>query len=184
MMLKRFPLWIVLLMGVSGCIFSPNKKPPTVTPPPDYPLLINPFSVLDALALAYAARDTNEVKLLYDPVNYTGTSYDSDDQSSLTFRWRDEVNHVAALVRRTSITRVQITYPPSRYRFSDLADPPGWATIQLLQGNGMNVEISDSPTSYFFKSGVSTEFKFIPKTPDSSSPTDTTWKIVRWNEVH
>jgi len=186
MILRRFAaLWLVaVLCVVSGCIFSPNKKPPTIIPLPDYPKLINPYSVLDALRLAYAAKDTNEIKLLYDKDNYVGTSFDADDQSRLTFNWSDEVAHVAALARHTTITSVVISYPPSLVRYSDLADPPDWATIELLRGSGYNVEISDQPTSWFLKADVRSAFKFIPKTPDPTSSTDTTWKIVRWSENH
>ena len=182
MVLRGF-VALALLCLMSGCIFSPKKKPPIVIPPPDYPKLINPFAVLEALRLAYGARDTNEIKLLYDKDNnYLGTSIDPSDGSSLTFNWNDEVAHVAALARHTSITSVTISYPPSLVRYTDLADPPGWASIELLRGSGYNVEINDYPTSYFLKSDVRTEFKFIPKTPDASSSTDTTWKIIRWSE--
>ena len=52
--------------------------------------------------------------------------------------------------------------------------------------SGLRLEIDDGSiaTSYFIASDRETmEFKFIPTSPDSTSPTDTTWKIVRWSEV-
>ena len=172
---------LALVCLISGCIFSPRQKPPVVIPPPDYPKLINPFAVLDALELAYGARDSNEVKLLYDK-DYLGTSTDRSDGSVLNFTKAEEVEHVAALARHTSITHVFLKFPPNKTRFSDGADPPEWATIQMSQG--VNLQIDDSPTSYYLTSGVITEFKLIPKTPDASSSTDTTWSIIKWNEIH
>jgi hypothetical protein len=179
---RRFAAyWLVaILCLISGCIFSPKKKPPTVTPPPDYPQLINPFTVLDALELAYGAKDSNEIKLLYHR-DYAGKSTDQSDQSVLNFTKAEEVEHVAALARHATI-KVTLKFPPSKSRYSDLADPPEWATIQMTQG--VNVQIDDSPTSYYLTTGVITEFKLIPKTPDASSSTDTTWQIIRWNEFH
>jgi hypothetical protein len=47
----------------------------------------------------------------------------------------------------------------------------------------MTLEINDNPTTYSLLSAETFEFKFIPFTPDSTSPTDTTWKIVRWTEL-
>jgi len=180
---RRFAAyWLVaILCLISGCIFSPKKKPPNITPPPDYPQLINPFTVLDALELAYDARDSNEVKVLYHQ-DYAGTSTDRSDGSVLNFTKADEIEHVAGLAKHSSITRVFLKFPPFKSRYSDLADPPEWATIQMTQG--VNVQIDDSPTSYYLTTGVITEFKLIPKTPDASSSTDTTWSIIRWNEIH
>jgi len=46
------------------------------------------------------------------------------------------------------------------------------------------VAIYDGPNLYYVPLYTETiEFRFIPKTPDSTSPTDTTWKIIRWLEV-
>ncbi|HYQ89800.1 MAG TPA: hypothetical protein VEU09_09270 [Candidatus Binatia bacterium] len=70
---------------------------------------------------------------------------------------------------------------PAMQRFTDPSDPPGWATIQNPIAS---LEVSDSTGSHTVDiANDLMEFKFIPKTPDSSSASDTTWKIVRRTEV-
>jgi len=50
---------------------------------------------------------------------------------------------------------------------------------------GFQVQIDDNPTSLFTQAiGDLNEFKFEPTTPATGSPTDTTWKIIRWTEIH
>lgn len=149
-------------------------------PPVPYPLLITPSDVLDALALAYSRKDSVEFDLIYDD-GYAGSSFDPKVPGELTFTKADEMRHIAALHRSLSIRNVSMTYPPARTRYTDLEDLPGWATIQL-SGTGLNVEIADGENVYNLIGGGTFEFKFIPTTPDSTSPTDTTWKIVRWTE--
>jgi len=66
-------------------------------------------------------------------------------------------------------------------RFTDVGDPPGWATILVANPR---IEIDDQPVSYSIDPSAETmQFKFVPTTPDSTSPTDTTWKIIRWFEA-
>jgi hypothetical protein len=174
----------LLLASLTSCIFSPKRDDgdPGDGGHPQYPKLTDPIIVLDALKLAYEARDSVEIKLIYDGT-YIGRSFDPNDQSALPdFTKQDEVDHVAFLHNKSSITSVYLTYPPIKTRSTDLADPPGWATVQM-HNPGISVEINDSPTTYNLAPAVGTfEFKFIPTTPDSTSPTDTTWKIVRWTE--
>ena len=149
-----------------------------------YPKLSSPFNVLAALETAYECRDSVEFKLLYDSL-YVGRTFDQRDPGNpgqYTFNKADEVRHVASLAKNPSVT-IDLTYPPVLTRVTDLSDPPGWATIQT---SGLRLEIDDGSiaTSYFIASDRETmEFKFIPTSPDSTSPTDTTWKIVRWSEV-
>jgi len=185
MIRRRFAasyLITVSLCALAGCIFSPARKPPIVKVPHPYPILSNPFLVLDALQQDYEGRDSNEVKLLYDKDNYQGTSIDASDQSTYNTRWADEVEHVAALARSTTITQVAFTFPTSQTRFTDVSDPPGWATIQV---QGLHIQIDDGQVSHLlYETGVTNEFKFVPHAPDASSSTDTTWKIIRWTEVH
>jgi hypothetical protein len=170
------------LCAFSGCIFSPPKKPPQIKPPVIYPVLAYPASVLEALSMAYAAKDSDEIKLLYDRT-YIGSSTDNTDQTTLPFSWANEVDHVTALGHHPEVIRVALTFPPSLTRYNDLNDTPGWATIQII--DQMHVEIDTNLTSYaLFGSGETITFKFVPKTPDTSSPTDTTWKIIRWTEYH
>ena len=149
-----------------------------------YPKLSSPFNVLAALETAYECRDSVEFKLLYDSL-YVGRTFDQRDPGNpgqYTFNKADEVRHVVALARQLSITEIDLTYPPVLTRFTDQSDPAGWATIFLP--SGLRLNITDGSTSYFIASDRETmEFKFIPTSPDSTSPTDTTWKIVRWSEV-
>ena len=165
---------------LGGCIFSPHTdKTCKDCGPPVYPKLISPTNVLEALALAYSKRDSTEMKLIYD-VNYAGSSFDPKTLAQLPFTKTDEVRHVEKLYASGSITSVALTFPSVRLRFTDSADPPGWATIQL---QNVTVEINDSPTSYNLLASETFEFKFIPFIPDTTAPTDTTWKIVRWTEL-
>jgi len=175
-------LLFVLTAIPAGCIFSPHKDDgKVIIVPPDYPKLENPFSVLDALELAYAAKDSNEIKLLYDDQNYQGTSFDPVNQNQIPLTWSDEVRHVARLAQTPAITGIKLTFPPAKVRETDLLDPPGWAMIKI---QNMTLELTDNSTNTFFHlvSSDNFEYHFIPHTPDASSTTDTTWKIVRWTE--
>jgi hypothetical protein len=167
---------------VAGCgndhVTRPNPGPPGG----NYPKLINPYSVLDALVLAYVARDTTEIKLIYHDL-YDGSSVDQTDPVPLlvSFTKAQEVAHVSALRRSTSPGSISITQIPNRIRFSDGADPVGWATIR---DPFSSIEVSDTTATHVVDlPHISMEFKFIPTTPAPSSPTDTTWKIIRWTEV-
>jgi len=164
-----------------GCIFSPHKDDSGNKPPPPivYPILANPELVLEALKTAYEARDSVEIGKIYD-INYQGTSFDPADLSSLPFTRQDEIRHVQGLYRSTSILSISFNLPPSVVRERDLSDPPGWSTIHI---QNMAIFIDDRPTSYNLIANGTWEFKFIPTAPDSTSPTDTTWKIVRWTEL-
>ncbi len=171
----------VIAAAPSGCIFSPHKDKTGTgpTPPAPYEQLVNPFSVLNSLAAAYGNKDSVEIALIYD-INYSGTSFDPDNLNPLTFTRQDEIRHIQALYRSTTITTVSLTFPSVKVRYTDSADPPGWATIAL---QNMTFDISDTPTSWNLRPSETWEFKFIPHSPDPSSPTDTTWKIVRWQEI-
>jgi len=176
---KVFLVAVVLLIAAAGC-GSDHKRIVGPDPAPAYSVPSSPLAVLDNLSLAYSSRDSTECKLLYDD-NYVGTSTDQSDGSSLTFSKANEVGHVGALAKIHSITTVLLQFPPGLTRFTDAGDPPGWATIQVLN---LNLVIEDSPTSlYLNNSGEMNEFKFVPTTPAADSPTDTTWKIIRWTEI-
>ena len=171
---------LILLPLFSGCIFSPKKGGGGV-PPPDYALPITPGLVLGNLALAYSHKDSTEYKSLFDD-NYQGTSLDQQDPSAqlLTYTKADEAMHIAGLARSTTVTEVRLELLAAMIRITDAGDPPGWA---LIQDPIVTLSISDSPTSYeVTPTDETTEFHFRP-TLDSSSPTDTTWTIVKWVEV-
>jgi hypothetical protein len=175
---KAFLVGVALLIALAGC---GDKKVTGPAPGPGPPLPSTPINILTILSIAYSHRDTTECKLLYDD-NYVGTSTDQSDGSSLTFSKANEVGHVGALARNHLITTVLLQFPPGLTRFTDAGDPPGWATIQVLN---LNLVIEDSPTSlYLNNSGEMNEFKFVPTTPAADSPTDTSWKIIRWTEIH
>ncbi len=180
--MKAFLIAVILLIAIAGCGGKKTTGPDSVRGP-QYLLSSTPQNVLINLQLSYSGRDTTEYKTLYDD-NYVGTSTDQLDGSALNFTKSDEVGHVSALARHTSITNVSLTLPPSLLRFTDGVDPPGWATVQFAPGVGFNVEINDTPSSLYMTSNTTNEFKFIPTTPAAGSPTDTTWKIVRWTETH
>jgi hypothetical protein len=170
----------------AGCIFSPPKdddhKGGGGTP--EYPALDSPNHVLEALTKAYAARDTTEYKALYDS-SYVGTSQDLNDppgSQTSTFRYVDEIAHMAALRRVSTISSVFFdlgnTQNLQRLPSSDVSYPE-WAEIQINSGN-FRIEIYDGPTLYSVQSINPITFAFVPKV---SAPGDTTWKIVRWTEV-
>jgi hypothetical protein len=174
-------LALVLAAALGGC---GKDKVTNVIPTPRpslYPLLVNPYAVLDALQTAYQLRDTTEIKALYDD-NYVGSSIDQTDPlpAMLTFYKFDENQHIAKLAH-THIVNISLAKANSFVRFQDLADPPGWTTID---NPFTSLSISDSVSTWSvdFTSEL-TEFKFVPHTPDASSVTDTTWKIIRWTEV-
>ncbi len=158
------------VMGPGG----PGRSP--------YPEPINPYSVLDALAIAYENKDTLEIKALYHD-QYDGSSVDQTDPSptTLVFSKANEVAHVSALAHSSTIRSIHLTGAPNRIRFHDAGDPAGWATIQ---NPFSGIEISDvSATHTVVMTHNTMQFKFIPTAPSPSSPTDTTWKIIHWTEV-
>lgn len=184
---RRFVLLATLslvatLLLHAGCggnkhtVMGPGPTPPT------YPILSSPQNVLAAMALAYQRRDSIETALVYDQA-YQGSSIDQTDPAlTPTFFYKyDEVAHLSALAKTTTIASVTCQLAPMLIRFTDGSDPPGWATIDNPIAA---IEINSSPTSSSLsRTGIFMEFKFAPTSPDSTSPTDTTWKIVRWLEV-
>jgi hypothetical protein len=175
----------LILVALTSCIFDPKKDQPCTdcNQPPAYPKLSTPENVLSALQMSYQARDSVEFKLLYD-VDYIGTSTDLATQETLPpFNREAEYRHIAALAKVPSITNVILQFPPVLVREHSLGDPPDWVTIQMQPNSGVRLEVYDGNNVYTIPSEKELlEFKFIPTTPDSTSPTDTTWKIVRWNE--
>ena len=176
----------VAASSLSGC--GKDEVPTKPTPaPPTYPVLSSPQNVLSALEVAYPHRDSVETAALYDP-SYIGTSEDLNDPPGtmpLSFHYADEVAHVATLARSSTISSVALGFGPktswTRLGSGDLSHPE-WATIQI-SGSSINIGITDG-TSMLETGGSNEflEFLFKPSTPESGSPTDTLWKIVRWRE--
>jgi hypothetical protein len=182
---NRLPSVAILALALAALLAGCGKEKltnPTPKPAPDpYPKLVNPFSVLDALRIAYEARDTTEIKLLYDAA-YQGSSLDLTDPSPVTilFTKADEVAHVAKLATTKTISDISLTPAQSLIRFHTGGDPPGWTTI-LNPFATLDVYEAAVDRKVTF-AGEMTIFKFVPNAPDPSLP-DTTWKIVRWMEV-
>jgi hypothetical protein len=132
--------------------------------------------------MAYVARDSTEYKSLYDS-SYVGTSTDLNDPPGTqvsTFRFSDEVAHIAAFARSTTIVSVVLDFGPSSSwtrLASDDPSHPEWAMIQL---GPWRLEVYDGATAYTTQATYPMIFAFNPTV---AAPGDTTWKIVRWTEV-
>ncbi|HZE19224.1 MAG TPA: hypothetical protein VE402_03805 [Candidatus Angelobacter sp.] len=168
---------LLVLVAITGCGKSNPVKPPL--PQPKYAPSSTPSNVLRNLQIAYSTRDSSGYDSLFDAA-YVGTSFDRISVNVLSFTKGDESRHIRALAMTHTITSISLVFPPALLRYTDSADPPGWATVPV---NGMTLEINDSPTSLNLPSGETMEFKFHPIAPSPGSPTDTTWHIVRWSEL-
>ena len=180
--------WVVTALAAAvlgGC--GSDEGPPTGPDPPRpprYPERTTPYHVLEALALSYVNRDSIEYKSLYDS-SYVGTSTDLNAPPASqvsTFRYADEISHIRALARTTTIVSVVLDFgPPFTWTRlpSDDVTHPEWAMIQLAPGS-WRVEIYDGATLYTTQATHPMTFAFKPTV---AAPGDTTWKIVRWNEV-
>ncbi len=175
---------LTLVLCMPGCIFSPKKGGGGVIRP-SYPVLSQPLTVLEALSISYVNRDTAGVRLVYDQ-EYTGSSTDESNPGGplkIDFKWTDEFNHVLALYRSPDVLQVNFQLPPGLKRFTDDNDPPGWATITITQPVTIEI-LGPNGTESVATKGETLEFKFKPTTPAPSSPSDTTWQIIRWTEIY
>ncbi|HEY3155658.1 MAG TPA: hypothetical protein VGK76_03385 [Candidatus Eisenbacteria bacterium] len=169
-----------LALLLSGCIFSPKKGAGGGgIEPPKYLVPESPEFVMLNLKEAYTKKDSTGYKACFDP-NYFGTSQDVVLQTPIdTLTFAKEAEHIASLAR--SAATVELELKPAMVRSTDSGDPAGWA---LIQNPIQSLGVYDGGNSFIVTPTQEIiEFRFIPKTPDSSSPTDTTWKIVKWNEI-
>ena len=163
----------------SGCIFSPDKgdKPKVVVDP--YPPLDNPQHVLEAYQIAYQHPDSMKAHELYD-ADYLGTSEDPNNTATkVTFTRLDEIAHINALQRSTTITSIVLELgPTSTWTRLSSDDPshPEWAQIQIPS---WRIDIFDATTEYIAQSANPITFSFAP----TAAGADTTWKIIRWHET-
>jgi hypothetical protein len=169
-----------LALLLSGCIFSPKKGAGGGgIEPPKYQVPEYPDAVMYNLKTAYMAKDSVGYKACFDP-RYIGTSQDQRLQTATdTLTFAKEAQHIAYLAQSTTLIADLQLWPLIERR----ADPedPAWA---LIQNPIQKLEINDGPNTFFITPLTETiEFHFIPKTPDSSSKTDTTWKIIKWTEI-
>ena len=176
---------VALLILQAGCIFSPDRGK-TQPPPPvsNYLPPTKPVFVLNNLIKAYADRDTTHYKDCYD-LSYAGSSYDGYDQGGpvpATYTRDDEAAHIRALQRSTTIFHVSLDLP--NYLGTPLdtlpGDPAGWLSMNIYNPK---VQIDDQSGSIAIVAGEVFQYKFLRKTPDATSPTDTSWTIVRWAEI-
>jgi len=139
-----------------------------------------PESTILNYKLAWQLRDSTMIDSVLTN-DYAGASVDMADPPSgtLTFTRSDETRALSGIQRDPSITSVSIDLPdPSLWtRTSDPGDPPGWVTITGLRPS---IRIFRSDGADVASTGSHMDFKLKPIT---SGP-DTTWKIIRWYEVH
>jgi len=180
--LKRCSLVAVLAIVSGGGGDDDPVKPHQNNPV--YPERSSPENVLLAYDIAYEGRDTTVYVDLFDST-YVGSSTDLNDiVNVLTFTLADEADHIRAL--RAAGVSVYLDFGPSatwiRMPSDDLSHPE-WATIEI-NGSAFAVEISDGPNTYGTTGSPGTyqKFAFAPSL-DTTSPTDTLWRIVRWQEV-
>ncbi|HYR69016.1 MAG TPA: hypothetical protein VER77_03990, partial [Candidatus Dormibacteraeota bacterium] len=156
--------------------------------PPLYSIPSSPAEVLSNLEVAYSRRDSVGYKALYGS-SYTGISRDQNDPPGtppIVFTYADEAAHIAALASRPTITSAYMNLGPrTSWTRLESNDPshPEWAMIQIA-GSSLNIRVVEGNNEYVI-SGTSEffEFEFKPSTPESTSPSDTLWTIVRWNET-
>ncbi len=182
--MKRLFALALLLPLLGGCFGSGKNPVKVVVPAPGpFPIPSSPRSVLYNLIRAYAERDTTHYKACYD-LTYMGGSYSGyvSQPGPGTYTFDDEAAHIRFLQRSTMITRVTLDLPNYQAATIDTlsGDPPGWVTMSIYNPK---VEIDDATGSLSIATGEVFQFKFLRKTPDPTSPTDTSWTIVRWAEI-
>lgn len=153
-----------------------------------YPIRSTPKNAVLYMAVAFANRDTVRTDSVYAD-DYEGASTDLTDLSPTTFVFfkSDEIRALGNMARSNSITLVQMDLgsPAGWLQVHNLADPPDWTTIQVPS---FHIYVNDTVEGELSvrapASGQINVFEFTlrPTTPDPTSPTDTTWAIVRWRE--
>lgn len=165
-------------LGLAGC---GKDNPVKVIPPApfQYPAFDTPQHAILNVKYAWERRDSVRTRMAYDDA-YQGRSTDS--YQVLMFTKNQEVSTVWAMGKNQDIVRVQFTTSPENtwVRQHYASDPDGWAAIQI---QGVNIQVDDAVQGTLIASGMAFfEFKLTP-TLDSSSPTDTTWKVIGWTEI-
>jgi hypothetical protein len=180
-------IFCAVALALAGCIFSPergNKKPP---PPPSFLPPIYPDQALINLRDAYAFRDSVEYRKVLDYPDYHGISKDQTDGTQEELFWIDEVKHIQALAKATTITSVYFDMGNSSSwdrLTSDDAAHPEWAVIQIT-GSQFLLRVDDTKegTLTVNSSKETHIFRFKPTTPAPTSRTDTLWTLTQWEEV-
>ena len=173
---------LLLGLALGGCGDDDENpiKPPGNSDPafPD-----TPQNALSLYISAYEARDTAGVAESYDST-YTGSSMDLNGGETTHFTLNEERSHVVALATANLSVSLDMG-PPSTWARMPSDDPshPEWAVISI-GGAAFSLVISNQVDFYEVggEAGTYQEFAFAPSL-DSTSPTDTLWRIVRWREV-
>src|SRR6185295_19734978 len=133
--LRAYTLLIATLAVVAGCSDDDEAGPP-FQPKPTPVELVSPEITLGLLQQAYEARDSVATARVYDE-NYAGASTDLNDppgSQTVNFTRSDEIRHVGALRKSTTITSVTCDLgPPAtwvRLPSDDLSHPE-WALIHI-----------------------------------------------------
>ncbi|HET9950381.1 MAG TPA: hypothetical protein VFS09_01175 [Candidatus Eisenbacteria bacterium] len=177
---RVLPLLLVSSLALtSGCIFSPDKKPPTVKPPIEYLAPVSPGNVLLNLIKSYEARDSIQTGLVYD-ADYQGSSTDpSLPQPTVNFLREDEIHHVHRLHDDPNIVGVTLDLGPTATWVvlpPNAGDPADWVVINT---NIQTVQITDNAQgTNYASSNRLIEWTFKPTTNGST----TTWTVIRWTE--
>ena len=183
----RLPLvaFLLSLALVTGCIFSPERKPPTVSKPPSYKIAVTPQDALENLTTAYMARDSVATDSLYHPLYRGYGVVDPSQPLPLGYFTRDdEIRHVGRLKLDPNIVSVFLDLgSPVSWQVLDgnASDPPGWKVIQLTS---QTIRIEDISRFVTWESkNQIIEYTFAPTpVPGAPADRDTTWKVVRWTE--
>ena len=170
---------------LAGCGKDKTTGPEIGPPAVVYPTPNSPQNALERLMLAYQGRDSVEYRKLF-AFDYLGTSHDLGDGTNLVFHTNDEVQHIQALAKATTITSISLSMGTSsgwtRLPSDDLSHPE-WAVIQI-SGSQLRLQIDDTRegTLLLGNPANSYTFRFKPTPPDTTS-TDTLWTVIQWDEV-
>lgn len=137
-----------------------------------------PESTVLNYALAWERRDSTMIaSVLTD--DYAGTSVDMTDPSpaTLTFTKSDEIRAVGGLALDSGVSRVDVNLGGPWIRINSPGDPPEW---KIIQRTGVMLSITYANSNDLHSNNSTLEFKLKP----IASGSDTTWKIIRWSEVH
>jgi hypothetical protein len=179
--MKRAILAALLAALIAGCGDDDDPLRPIPTPPFRYPAPTSPDSALLIYKYAWERKDSTKIDSIL-ATDYMGTSTDQSDPGgpTLTFFKYDEVRVVHHLQQDSNVGQISVNFGPpiSWSRFSYESDPPGWRSIRIPQSQ-IVVELQSGEALVADDSAVM-EFKMKPA---AISGTDTTWAIVRWQEV-
>ena len=176
---------IVAAALLAGCGDDDNPMKPQ--PPPAYAVASSPENVLANMIRAYASRDSVEYRMALDYPDYKGTSKDQTDGTQVQLFWIDELKHIQAFAKATTITSVHFDMgqPSSWDRLtSDDVAHPEWAVIQIA-GSQFLLRVDDTIEGTLTVNSPNEThiFRFKPTTPAPSSSTDTLWTLTQWEEV-